>query len=1474
MVRPTGWEILGLDGDPTPGVVESVQTLAKQFGDFAHDVESAYSSLNSFGADATALEWVGKTAEAFKGQFGPLPGRLQKLYISYSEASDALSAYTPALAAAQSKADSALRQAQDAHTDLQRAQTNANTAASDLKTAQQNHAASPNPQAVTDAQTAHDTAQTGLKNAQDRMAALTAQAHQAAEDLEHAAGQCAKALGHAQSDGIHNKHWWEHVGEFLSEWGGEVAEIANDVAPFLDVLAPATSWIPGVDVITAGLGTGIESVVSDAMQGHSGDVLLGVGMLGLQFVGGKLLGKLGGEAEGDVGGEARAAEGAEGATLAGDPVDVVSGQMITATVDLSLDGVLPLVLQRTYASGYGTGRLFGPGWASTLDQRLSLNEAGIHVAGDDAERLDYPIPAADEPVFAARGARRPLVWDRAADEIRIADPRTGHVRHFATVHFGNEFGQIRDLTAISDRNGNRVRILRDEFGTPTGLENAGYRVAVDSVVTAAGPRVVGLRLLDGTPDGVTVKKYGYDERGRLTAVIDSTGLPYIYEHDDEDRITAWVDRVGYRYEYEYDQHGRVVRGAGDGGYLSAVFAYATADRKTEVTDSLGRTTVYVHDENGHIAAITDPVGGTAGFAYDRFGRLLGRRDALGNVTTFSLDEAGNTVRVVRPDDETLELSYNALNQITEARLPGGARWVQEYDERGNLVSLTDPAGSVTGYQYRGDGALAAVTDALGEVTRFEADAAGLPVAHVDPMGATGRVRRDAFGRPVSSADPLGAVIECAWTVEGLVSWRSGPNGARFEWTYDAQGQLLAQTDPVGAVTSYEPGPFGHTASRIEPNGDRFVFDFDSELNLMSVTNTAGAQWSYAYDLNGRLVSEIDFIGRRLDYGYDVAGRLTRRTDSWNRETVLTRDALGRVVHRATPDGDFSYVYDAAGQLSCAEGPGTRVEFARDAAGRVVSESVDGRVSTYSYDLLGRCVRRVTPTGAESGWDFDAAGRPLTLSTGAGALGFTHDAAGNEIERRFGAGARLTRGFDAGGRLASLRLWTEAGHGEGAAALLDRFWSYQANGLPVEIRDSALGTRRFTNDLLGRVTAVTAESWTESYAYDGFGNVITVPAAGSSAAAELAAADGAEDDEPVSDGTLVRSAARTSYDHDAAGRVVRAVRRTLDGRRKVWDYTWDADDRLIKAATPDGSVWRYRYDALGRRTVKERLDAAGQTVAQVVFVWEGSRLAEQHEHRPDGATTVLTWDYEPGTFRPATQTRRAWAADADQDLVDEALHAIVTDLVGTPTELVDSEGRVVWRTVASLWGSTIATAVEDGSDCPLRFPGQYHDDETDLDYNFHRYYDPVSAAYLSPDPLGLAPSPNDHGYVDNPLVWSDPLGLAGCPLTRMEPTQSPDAGGIVPKSFNYTAESGTTFWVHPNATKHLIEETQGLTFGRLAGEQVRLRSLGEAIDAATRDGIPEAEKMTVSNGWELIFSAPRKEGLNPVVKQARHLGGGV
>jgi uncharacterized protein YukE len=277
--------VLGLDKDPTPGVVESVQALAKEFGDFSHDVHDALSSLNSFGADATAISWIGQSADAFKANFGPLPGRLQKLYVSYGEASDALAAYWSMLQAAQSKADTALRQGQDAEVDVSRASSHANGAAADLKTAQ----AGTDPKVTADAQTAHDTAQKALSEAKGRLAALAATARQAHDDLEAAAKECAKTLHHAQSDGIHNKHWWEHVGAVLSdiggkiaEWAGEIGQIAQILAPILNGIALLTAEIPGVDVVTAGLAAADDVIAEVAPEVAAGGMALKAAGDGLQ----------------------------------------------------------------------------------------------------------------------------------------------------------------------------------------------------------------------------------------------------------------------------------------------------------------------------------------------------------------------------------------------------------------------------------------------------------------------------------------------------------------------------------------------------------------------------------------------------------------------------------------------------------------------------------------------------------------------------------------------------------------------------------------------------------------------------------------------------------------------------------------------------------------------------------------------------------------------------------------------------------------------------------------------------------------------------------------------------------------------------------------------------------------------------------------------------------------------------------------
>ena len=95
----------------------------------------------------------------------------------------------------------------------------------------------------------------------------------------------------------------------------------------------------------------------------------------------------------------------------------------------------------------------------------------------------------------------------------------------------------------------------------------------------------------------------------------------------------------------------------------------------------------------------------------------------------------------------------------------------------------------------------------------------------------------------------------------------------------------------------------------------------------------------------------------------------------------------------------------------------------------------------------------------------------------------------------------------------------------------------------------------------------------------------------------------------------------------------------------------------------------------------------------------------------------------------------------------------------PVGLLDPvSGELAGRAITTLWGESTWT----GESTPLRFPGQYADDESGLFYNLFRYYHPGSGRYLTPDPLGLAPAPNPYAYPENPTTAADPLGLMPCP----------------------------------------------------------------------------------------------------------------
>jgi RHS repeat-associated protein len=267
--------------------------------------------------------------------------------------------------------------------------------------------------------------------------------------------------------------------------------------------------------------------------------------------------------------------------------------------------------------------------------------------------------------------------------------------------------------------------------------------------------------------------------------------------------------------------------------------------------------------------------------------------------------------------------------------------------------------------------------------------------------------------------------------------------------------------------------------------------------------------------------------------------------------------------------------------------------------------------------------------------------------------------------------------------------------------------------------------------------------------------------------------------------LLKEYAGVSYRYDERGNV---VERTQDGKRA--EYEWDAFNRMTRATTSHG-VTTFAYDPLGRRIAKH------SQATRTMYSWDGDTLAlesSMHRGHAVGERTVH-YVYERDSFVPlvqATQSRALRLApttdvkalmagnDGKYDIALDSLWNgeyereaepfckdeiafYQCDHLGTPQELTDCEGKVAWSAQYKAWGQTkeaiSEAAYKAGIRSPIRFQGQYFDDETGLHYNRHRYYDPDTARYLTQDPIRFFGGHNFYKYGPNPTMWVDPLGLS-------------------------------------------------------------------------------------------------------------------
>ncbi|WP_434694561.1 RHS repeat protein [Pseudomonas sp. Z1-14] len=1012
----------------------------------------------------------------------------------------------------------------------------------------------------------------------------------------------------------------------------------------------------------------------------------------------------------------------------GCPVSMVTGEELLTLEDGTLDGRLPFIftrLYRTSAAELDVG--LGRGWSHALAHRLVIEGEQVTWIDQENRRTSFPRPSLQRPAIHNSLARAAIYLSSEPDELIIAQPgEDAPFLHFRDGH----------LTALSDRYDNRLTVQRNIYGDISRLDNGarrGLRLRYEHRHLVA----IDYQSFDPQqhPDEAwrteqTLVTYRYDGRFRLIEATNAAGESERYDYDDQHVILQRQLAGGASFYWEWQGLGpaaRCVRHWASFAQMDSHYSWGD-DGSVTVRHLDGSQEVYVHDDRARLVRQVDPDGGEQLKAYDEQGRLTAEQDPLGAVTEYRYDEAGRLVALIPPEGEPT--SYEYRNGFLHARQRGKAVWTYRRNAQGDVIEAFDPDRHSTRYAYDAQGQLLSIRYPDGGTHHFVRNSQGQLTEETLPDDSQRSFSYDTLGRLLTRKDEHGAITHYQWDAVGRLLQTTLPTGATRAWSYNAYGKVTAERDELGRITRYEYADDLHLISRrLNPDGSELKYRYDSaRLLLTEIENEAGEKYQLAYTPNGLIRQETGFDGQRTSYAYDLNGHLLEKTefgaDGSQRLTAYQRDSAGRLLRKTLPDGKpVEYRYDALGRLVSVDDGHWPLAYEYDNQDRLVAEHQGWATQHYRYDEAGRLTYCRLPDRSTLNYRHLYGGALLAIDLNGQCL-TEHRFTGTR-ERQRQQGLLLSDyNYDEQGRLKAQTVWQTQ-----QKQLFWRDYSYSANGNLATLSDTR-NRRAYHYDPQDRLLRIDyAHSQPpEHFSHDPAGNLLLHDRPGPT----------------TLKGNRLLMEGDRHYDYDAYGNLVRERR----GKAQclITEYRYDSQHRLIGLTTPDGNETSYRYDAFGRR-IEKTVD--GQTTE---FIWQGDQLIAESSDQH-----YQSYVYEPGTFRPLALLKGQGPKNATPFYYHN-------DHLGTPQELTSHQGEIVWAARYTGYGKLTKLAHGAGKQLtqPLRFQGQYHDLESGLHYNRHRYYNPDTGRYLTPDPSKLAGGLNGYRYTLNPTGWVDPLGLEGCP----------------------------------------------------------------------------------------------------------------
>ena len=423
----------------------------------------------------------------------------------------------------------------------------------------------------------------------------------------------------------------------------------------------------------------------------------------------------------------------------------------------------------------------------------------------------------------------------------------------------------------------------------------------------------------------------FDARDRKYSCVDRVSSDTRLRYDQNSNLTIQKDGEDQQTEYMYDERNLKVlsqfpdhvvgQNPGDANYGITTCTYDAAKRKFRYEDQLGDTKTHIYDmadrlkQRDYRLRVNSPSGTIADsdvMTYDDSSRVLTAvSERYSNTVTLTYDDANRKATeklTILSKNFKVTSTYDAANRRTQIKYPDNVLVDREYTDRDQLefVKYTNTAAGGTLTNFILD--KRTYDDGM-RLEKCEQNFSG--------AGSTPRVTTDVTfrGNPSDPGDDL---------IESIT--RTGLTGADYTYSYDANKNKLKET--INApLANYG---YGTTV------GQEAAYDAEDRLTNWHRDDTLR-------DLNWVITKVGDFSS------YSVEGVAETRTHGNSHELnaitgggfpgTLAYDAKGNLTTRSD---NFSFVWDFDNQLKEVTVP------AGSALGVVGTHK-------YSYDALGRRV---------------------------------------------------------------------------------------------------------------------------------------------------------------------------------------------------------------------------------------------------------------------------------------------------------------------------------------------------------------------------------------------------------------------------------------------------------------------------------------------------------------------------------------